>query len=171
MSFQVTYESPAFVGKKDSTKRREGCVNCVEDLLNFGMKVNKFTFFCHAQSFFIEFAERLRPHLTGASVLVVTGGFRSLDAMHASLSSTNRICDIVGLGRPLVTEPYLVKDMISGKLTDRAKENNMEDIPRISAAYGLLLKEIGLGRPVSDLSDAETFKQICAGFVSSPVKA
>jgi 2,4-dienoyl-CoA reductase-like NADH-dependent reductase (Old Yellow Enzyme family) len=47
-----TYESMAFAHKKESTRKRE--------------------------AFFIEFADRLRPHLKDAK-LCVTGGFRSLD--------------------------------------------------------------------------------------------
>jgi 2,4-dienoyl-CoA reductase-like NADH-dependent reductase (Old Yellow Enzyme family) len=47
-----TYESMAFMHKKESTKKRE--------------------------AFFIEFADRIRPNLKTAK-LCVTGGFRSLE--------------------------------------------------------------------------------------------
>jgi 2,4-dienoyl-CoA reductase-like NADH-dependent reductase (Old Yellow Enzyme family) len=50
----------------------------------------------------------------------VTGGFRSKKAMEEALSSG--ATDIVGLGRPLTAEPYLIRDLIEGK-QEAAKEN------------------------------------------------
>ncbi|KAH9819696.1 hypothetical protein DFH28DRAFT_33952 [Melampsora americana] len=137
-----TYENLPFEEKKDSTKRREG--------------------------FFIEFAERLRPHLTGESVLAVTGGFRTLSGMTDALSSSDRICDVVGLGRPLVPEPHLIADIISGK-TDRAKENKVPAELQIPAAYAIL-KEIGAGLPPADLSDEDSANRICALVKGMPYK-
>ncbi|KAH9819697.1 hypothetical protein DFH28DRAFT_1105412 [Melampsora americana] len=129
-----TYEYVPFEEKKDSTRRREG--------------------------FFIEFAERLRPHLTGDSVLAVTGGFRTLSGMAGALSSADRICDVVGLGRPLVPEPHLIADIISGK-TDRAKENKVPAELQIPAA-STILKEIGAGLPPADLSNVDSVNRICS---------
>ncbi|WAQ88142.1 hypothetical protein PtA15_9A267 [Puccinia triticina] len=62
-----TYELLPFEEKKESTLKREG--------------------------FFLEFADRIRPHLSGASVLAVTGGFRTLDGMASAVSSKDRTCD------------------------------------------------------------------------------
>ena len=81
-----TYETRGFEHKKESTIKRE--------------------------SFFIEFAERIRPHLTTAR-LTVTGGFRSSKAMSQALNEKS--CDIVGLARPLCGERYLCKELIEGK--------------------------------------------------------
>ncbi|EGG10388.1 uncharacterized protein MELLADRAFT_33909 [Melampsora larici-populina 98AG31] len=137
-----TYENLPFEEKKDSTKRREG--------------------------FFIEFAERLRPHLTGESVLAVTGGFRTLAGMTDALSSSDRICDVVGLARPLVPEPHLIADIISGK-TDKAKENKIPAELQIPAAYAIL-KEIGDGLPPADLSDDDSASRISALVKGLPYK-
>lgn len=109
--------------------------------------------------FFLEFAERIRPHLTGASVLAVTGGFRTLRGMAEALSSADKICDVVGLGRPLVSEPHFIADIIEGK-TEKAKENKVPDQLQIPAAY-VILKEIGDGQPPADLSDDATVQRIC----------
>ena len=59
-----TYESLAFEHKKESTKKREG--------------------------FFVEFADQIRPHLK-KSVLAVTGGFRTADAMANAIKGKS--CD------------------------------------------------------------------------------
>lgn len=126
-----TYEHVPFIAMKESTQRREG--------------------------FFIEFAERIRPHLTGASVLALTGGFRSLEGMHAALE--NHTCDVIGLGRPLVNEPHLAAQILTGK-ADGARKNLVPDALQIRAAY-IVLRQIGTGCARSDLGDPEDVKKIC----------
>jgi len=71
-----TYESPSMIGHKiaDSTAKRE--------------------------AYFLEFAETLREKVKAP--LVVTGGFRSAQAMQAALD--NDACDMIGLARPLAIE-------------------------------------------------------------------
>lgn len=136
-----TYEDLPFIEKKESTLRREG--------------------------FFVEFAERIRPHLSGASVLAVTGGFRSLEGMALALSSEKRTCDMVGLGRPLVFEPKFAADLLSGK-TQRAMSIAVARTLHLPvASYVLIL--IGNKKAVPDLQDEKTAQEI-VNLVSSPKK-
>ena len=55
------------------------------------------------EAYFIEYADTIRPELK--IPLVVTGGFRSGNAMNAALSSG--VTDMVGMARPLAVEPDL----------------------------------------------------------------
>lgn len=126
-----TYENLPFEEKKESTLKREG--------------------------FFVEFAERIRSHLTGASVLAVTGGFRSLDGMASAISSKERTCDIVGLGRPLAFEPHLVADILSGK-TKRAKLLAIASMSQVQVAY-LVLALIARKQPIPDFTDEQVSKE------------
>lgn len=83
-----TFEGRAFEHKKESTKKRE--------------------------SYFIEFAEMIRPHLKKTKVYV-TGGFRTASGMVQAVEGGS--CDGVGIGRPLGAEPYLCKEILEGKVT------------------------------------------------------
>ncbi|KAA1124333.1 hypothetical protein PGTUg99_027198 [Puccinia graminis f. sp. tritici] len=126
-----TYELMPFEEKKASTLRREG--------------------------FFLEFADGIRPHLTGASVLAVTGGFRTLEGMASAVSSTQRTCDLVGLGRPLVFEPHFVADLLAGK-TKQAKILAFDSM-FLAVAYHVL-KLIAHQQPIPDLEDENIAKEI-----------
>ncbi|CDR98514.1 hypothetical protein [Sporisorium scitamineum] len=124
-----TYESSGFEHKKESTVARE--------------------------SFFIEFAERIRPNLTKAK-LAVTGGFRSSKAMAKAVEE--RSCDIVGLARPLCGEPHLCKDLLSDK-QEKARDVH-PDLPRqieIGACV-VQLNQLGHGATPCDTSTAEGAK-------------
>ncbi len=85
-----TFEGRAFEHKKESTKKRE--------------------------SYFIEFAEMIRPHLKKTKVYV-TGGFRTASGMVQAVEGGS--CDGVGIGRPLGAEPYLCKEILEGKVTGK----------------------------------------------------
>ncbi|PWZ03031.1 FMN-linked oxidoreductase [Testicularia cyperi] len=124
-----TYETSGFEHKKESTVKRE--------------------------SFFIEFAERIRPHLTKAR-LAVTGGFRSSAAMAKAVEEKS--CDIVGLARPLCGEPHLCKELISGQ-KEKAKSPH-EDLPKQIeiAACVVQLHQIGAGETPCDTSTSEGAK-------------
>ncbi|KAN0060424.1 hypothetical protein ACQY0O_007754 [Thecaphora frezii] len=126
-----TYENLGFEHKKQSTIARE--------------------------SFFIEFAERIRPHLTTAR-LAVTGGFRSSKAMVKAIEEKS--CDIVGLARPLCGEPLLVKELLEG-----TKEKATEAHPSMPAQLTLpacvvQLKQTGTGQKVFQMSNEEDVKQL-----------
>lgn len=62
------------------------------------------------EAYFIEYADAIRRVAT--MPLLLTGGFRSRAAMDAALAEG--ACDVVGLGRPLVTEPELPRRLLSG---------------------------------------------------------
>ncbi len=83
-----TFEGRAFEHKKESTKKRE--------------------------SYFIEFAEMIRPLMKKTKVYV-TGGFRTANGMAQALK--DGACDGVGIGRPLGAEPYLCKEILEGRVT------------------------------------------------------
>jgi 2,4-dienoyl-CoA reductase-like NADH-dependent reductase (Old Yellow Enzyme family) len=82
--------------KKDSTKKRE--------------------------AYFIEFGEKVRPHLKTAK-LCVTGGFRSTAGMAGAIREG--ATDMCGLGRPVTAEPDIPGKLISGQ-EERAKKNCLE---------------------------------------------
>lgn len=82
-----TFEGRAFEHKKESTKARE--------------------------SYFIEFAELIRPLLKKTKVYV-TGGLRTASGMVNAVK--DGACDGVGLARPLGAEPYLCKEILAGKV-------------------------------------------------------
>ncbi|WII94766.1 hypothetical protein LU276_06995 [Moraxella haemolytica] len=78
------YESPAMMGAKDSTKKRE--------------------------AFFMDYAQKVRE--ISLVPLIITGGFRSQQAMDEALASGE--LDLVGIGRPLIMMPDIPKQMQAG---------------------------------------------------------
>lgn len=64
------------------------------------------------EAYFLEYAQQIRARLPGTP-LMVTGGFRSAQAMKAALASG--ATDIVGLARPLVMEPDLPARILAGE--------------------------------------------------------
>lgn len=118
-----TFEGRAFEHKKASTIARE--------------------------SYFIEFADALRP-LLNKTLLYVTGGFRTASGMVRALQDNS--CDGIGIGRPLGAEPYLCREILEGKITG-AIENFMP-LPKNTQGTGTQLHQIGQGMElVSDWSD------------------
>lgn len=79
-----TYEAPAMVGAKASTKARE--------------------------AYFLAFAEKVRSELDAP--LAVTGGFRSGAAMADAI--TSGAVDFVGLARPLAVNPDFPRALLTG---------------------------------------------------------
>ncbi len=63
------------------------------------------------EAYFIEYAETIRQH--ARMPLMLTGGFRSRAAMDAALREG--VCDVIGLGRPLITEPDLPRRLLEGR--------------------------------------------------------
>lgn len=118
-----TFESRAFEHKKESTKARE--------------------------SYFIEFAEMIRPLLKKTKVYV-TGEFRTASGMVRAIQ--DQACHGCGIGRPLGAEPYLCKEILAGKVTG-AIENFMP-LPKNTQATGMQLHQIGHGDEfISDWSE------------------
>jgi len=126
-----TYELMPLEEKKESTLKREG--------------------------FFIEFADKIRPSLTGRSVLAVTGGFRTLEGMGSAVRSKERTCDVVGLGRPLVFEPHFVAHLLAGK-TRQAMPLAFDSM-LLPVAYHVLYL-IANKQPVPNLTDQHIANQL-----------
>ncbi|CAK4031087.1 NADH-dependent flavin oxidoreductase [Lecanosticta acicola] len=124
-----TFEGRAFEHKKESTKARE--------------------------SYFIEFAELIRPLLTKTR-LYVTGGFRTASGMVSAINAS--ACDGIGIARPLAAEPYLCKEILEGKVTGAIE--NLMPVPKNTQASGMQLGQIGSGEKlVSDWSDEGEVKR------------
>ncbi|KAL8276945.1 hypothetical protein RQP46_010673 [Phenoliferia psychrophenolica] len=117
------------------------------------------------EAFFIEFADRIRPHLSTAK-LCVTGGFRSVSGMAKALR--DKSADLVGLARPLTAEPFLCKDIIASK-TAGAKENKIP-VPLQTASSNVQIVQMGKGEPLSDLSNQEVAEATVAHIMGLPVK-
>jgi len=63
------------------------------------------------EAYFLDYAKTLRAETK--MPLMVTGGFRSLDAMSEALRSGN--VDVIGLGRPLIMCPEGPRELLSGE--------------------------------------------------------
>ncbi len=88
------------------------------------------------EAYFLKYAEAIKNVLS--IPLAVTGGFRSSEGMNDALQSG--ACDIIGLGRPLCSEPEIINDLISGaKKSATLYENILEFGPWI----------FGLNSPIS----------------------
>lgn len=109
-----TFEGRAFHHVKESTKRRE--------------------------AYFIEFAETIRPLLKKTKVYV-TGGLRTASGMARAIEEGS--CDGIGIGRPLAAEPYLCKELLSGKVTGAIE--NLMPLPMNTQASGSQLHQVGKG--------------------------
>jgi len=63
------------------------------------------------EAYFAAYAERIRAVAT--MPLMITGGFRTREGMESALAEGD--CDVIGLGRPLCTEPDLPRRLLSGE--------------------------------------------------------
>jgi len=63
------------------------------------------------EAYFASYAEAIRE--VARMPLMITGGFRSRAAMEAAVAGGD--CDVVGLGRPLCTEPDLPRRLLTGE--------------------------------------------------------
>jgi 2,4-dienoyl-CoA reductase-like NADH-dependent reductase (Old Yellow Enzyme family) len=122
------------------------------------------------EAHFLDFAHQLRSVVTVP--IMVTGGFRTLEAMNAALHSGDT--DMVGLGSPLCFEPDLPAKLLTGKTNkawfdnDRIHEifrNMTTNFTEISPTKGgcfLMLQLISIGktgRPRLDLQFDEAFRE------------
>lgn len=64
------------------------------------------------EAYFIEYAKKIRE-ITKLP-LMVTGGFRSLEGMKAAVKKG--ATDMIGLGRPMIMAPEIVREMLAGKI-------------------------------------------------------
>ncbi len=64
------------------------------------------------EAYFIEYAKTIKQHTSVP--LMITGGFRQRNVMETALA--NGEVDVIGLARPLCTQPNCSKDLIEGKV-------------------------------------------------------
>lgn len=105
-------------------------VGKVSNLDNIVPDLSSQTLFVAArEAYFIDFADRLRPHIS-RSKIAITGGFRTVQAMAEAIhsGSTDGMCRdgclciqgfsfisvVVGIARPLTAEPFLVHEILRG---------------------------------------------------------
>ncbi|KII86696.1 hypothetical protein PLICRDRAFT_55611 [Plicaturopsis crispa FD-325 SS-3] len=126
-------ENPSFEHKRESTKRRE--------------------------AFFVEFAEKLRPHIT-TSLLAVTGGFRSAAKMAEAV--TEGWTNVIGIGRPLTFEPLLGSEIISGEKTGAS--DSTAQLPMLYSVFASVLQiaDLSKGVPPTDYSKEENLAALKA---------
>lgn len=84
-----TYEAPAMAGIK-AEKRKQSSIA--------------------REAYFLEFAELIREQVN--CPLMVTGGFRTVQAMNNALASG--ACDFIGIARPFAVEPKLADQLLNG---------------------------------------------------------
>ncbi|KAK4704414.1 hypothetical protein P7C70_g1802, partial [Phenoliferia sp. Uapishka_3] len=133
-----TYESGGFEHKKESTIKRE--------------------------AYFVEFAERIRPHLKTAK-LMVTGGFRSAPAMAKAIQ--DGATDICGLGRPLTAEPDLSALLLAGK-QQKAKDNRVPNALQTGSSV-VQIADIAHKRPIHDIEQQEVADKVVADLMSGGI--
>lgn len=66
------------------------------------------------EAYFLDYAQAIRA--VARMPVMVTGGFRSRAAMVAALEAGH--CDVIGLARPLCTDPEAPAALLSGRLTE-----------------------------------------------------
>lgn len=119
-----TYEQPRLLG-------HTGAADSVKDDQPAQRESTK-----KREAYFLNYAKAIREVAT--MPLMVTGGFRSREAMEEALA--DGVCDVIGLGRPLCTHPDTPKQLINGKIDRAASFENM-----------LKLADKGIFSPVSPI--------------------
>lgn len=97
----------------------------------------------------------LRPLAKGTR-LFITGGLRTAGAMVRAVESG--ACDGIGMARPIAAEPYICKEILSGRISGSI-ENYMQ-LPNHTQAAGTQLHQVGHGHEkVSDWSFEEEVRR------------
>lgn len=117
-----TYEQPRLLG-------HTGAADSVKDEQPTQRESTK-----KREAYFLNYAKAIREVAT--MPLMVTGGFRSREAMEEALN--DGVCDVIGLGRPLCTHPDTPKQLMNRKIDRAANFENM-----------LKLTDKGIFSPVS----------------------
>ncbi|VWX33586.1 NADH:flavin oxidoreductase [Limnobacter sp. 130] len=117
-----TYEQPRLLG-------HTGATDSIKDEQPTQRESTK-----KREAYFLNYAKAIREVAT--MPLMVTGGFRSREAMEEALN--DGVCDVIGLGRPLCTHPDTPKQLMNRKIDRAANFENM-----------LKLTDKGIFSPVS----------------------
>ncbi|KAK3934008.1 FMN-linked oxidoreductase [Diplogelasinospora grovesii] len=107
------------------------------------------------EAFFLEFADNIVPRLNRTKAFI-TGGLRTAGAMVDALKTVHGI----GLGRPVATEPYLPRDILSGEVKAAIQPLGIDDndFGVTAALAGAQIKLVGKGLDPLDSSAPETVK-------------
>ncbi|KAI5983157.1 hypothetical protein EDC04DRAFT_2592049 [Pisolithus marmoratus] len=103
------------------------------------------------EAYFIDFADRLRPHLSWTKICV-TGGFRSASAMVDAVRRNST--DVIGLARPLTAEPFLIMEILRGDKLHAKKNKFPYNQTFHIAAAATQIAEIGNGYDITDFSNS-----------------
>lgn len=95
-----TYEQPKLVGLDNLSMNPERAEQRRESTIA-------------REAYFLEYAKDIRAVFKGP--LMVTGGFRTREAMDAALAAG--ACDMIGVGRPLCIDPDVPNKLLSGEMT------------------------------------------------------
>ncbi|KAL7782582.1 NADH oxidase [Trichoderma afarasin] len=113
------------------------------------------------EAFFLRFAELIVPHLGKTATerrtkVFITGGLRTVDAMVSALSTV----DAVGIARPAAQEPWIGRDLLSGRVTSVVKPvspfDNDSTLGLVLA--GAQMQQVASGFQPFDSSDEEAIK-------------
>ncbi|KAH6661542.1 hypothetical protein F5X68DRAFT_145534 [Plectosphaerella plurivora] len=101
------------------------------------------------EAFFLEFAEGIVPRLNQTKVYV-TGGFKTVGAMVKALD----VVDGVGLARTLCAEPYLPKDILSGRIKTGGVKLKIDnaDYGLTETVAGSQMRQMGRDQAPMDLT-------------------
>jgi 2,4-dienoyl-CoA reductase-like NADH-dependent reductase (Old Yellow Enzyme family) len=148
-----TYEAPAMAGAK-ADRRKESTIA--------------------REAYFLDFADQIRKQVK--CHIMVTGGFRTVNAMNAALASG--ACDFVGIARPFAVETDLGHQLVAGNDVKYAVDKIKTGIPMIDKMaimeiiwYAAQFKEIAKGKkPNPKLSPLKVFLKYLKGNVKAMIK-
>ena len=92
-------------------------------------------------AFFLEFSALIRQNFP-STILMVTGGFRSLEFMRNAVVSNE--LDLIGLGRPAILNPYIPRELLSGDV-DTGKKFDAPEIRTPFPLNWIPIEIIGIG--------------------------
>ncbi|RAL15510.1 NADH:flavin oxidoreductase/NADH oxidase family protein [Aspergillus homomorphus CBS 101889] len=108
------------------------------------------------EAFFMEFAQLIVSSLNKTKSYL-TGGFRSAAGMVKGLESL----DGIGLARPLCQEPFLCRDILSGKVTGALEPViSQYDFGLTAIAACIQIRQMGLRLAPIDLTDKKGAEQV-----------
>ncbi|PYH76560.1 NADH oxidase [Aspergillus uvarum CBS 121591] len=114
------------------------------------------------EAFFMDFAQMIVSSLSKTKSYL-TGGFRTAEGMVHGLETL----DGVGLARPLCQEPYLCRDILSGKATGALQQViNPYDFGLTAVAACIQIRQMGLRLAPIDLSDKQRADQLVQAVVA-----
>lgn len=116
------------------------------------------------EAFFLEFAEKITPHLRRTRAYI-TGGLRTVAAMVDALQSV----DGVGLARPTCTEPRVARDILDGRVSSCIKPllNDPLDFVETASLGAVQMRRIGQGLDPIDPSHQDAITQFKKDAASS----